>query len=170
MRDAVCIIGGGSDVLADYAAARKLSHQHDVLAVNDMIAEFPFRIKHAASVHPNRLPGWLNQRGYRKYNTPTSVWSNIRGNGVSNIVSDDWRGSSGLYAVRVALEMGYSKIILCGVPMQAEAGHYLRKKPWLQCEWFVDRWPRYCPRDNVRSMSGYTRELLGAPSREWLGT
>ncbi len=170
MVDVLCIIGGGNDVLADYAAARKFLHQYDVLAVNDMIAEFPFRIKHAVSVHPTRLPGWLNQRCYRKYNLPATVWSNGQGNGVSNIIPDEWRGSSGMYAVKVGLEIGYNKIILCGVPMQADAGHYVRKQPWNQCEWFIDKWARYCPQfaDKVCSMSGYTRELLGGPTHEWL--
>ncbi len=163
------ILGGASSVLSDYTMARQLAGMFHIIAVNDMIAEFHDRIQCAASLHVDKLRGWLNQRAYRKLNAPTQVWSTQR-NEVVTHVTEDWYGSSGLFAIRVAVELGYQKIILCGVPMQTDANHILRKIPWRDCDRFQSVW-KYRQRqmgDRVRSMSGYTRDLLGAPTREWL--
>jgi hypothetical protein len=62
--------------------------------------------------------------------------------------------------------MGYQRIILCGCPLigkNDKAGSY---------ETFRRGWEarRQELEDRVRSMSGWTREYLGAPDREWLMT
>lgn len=163
------LIGGSGSVWADYKAACELFPRHDVIVINDMIAEFPGRIKYVASLHPSKLSGWLNQREYRKYNTPLKVWCISKVSGVTDTLLDNWHGSSGLYAVKVGLEMGYNKIILCGVPM-TESNHFLRQRPWKTCRQFLPKWIQYRAQldSKVRSMSGFTRDLLGAPTQEWL--
>jgi hypothetical protein len=79
-------------------------------------------------------------------------------------------GSSGLFAVKVAMEAGYDRIILAGVPMQVEGAHFFNASPWGEVGSFTEAWkialPRIAP--HVRSMSGWTKDLLGYPSFEWL--
>jgi len=79
-------------------------------------------------------------------------------------------GSSGLYAVKLALEAGADKVVLAGVPMSAEAAHFFSPEPWQEVGGFIDAWSIVHPRlqHTVRSMSGWTRERLGAPTPDWL--
>lgn len=69
-------------------------------------------------------------------------------------------GSSAMLGLKVGLRLGYRKIVLTGVPM--DAGHYAHfQVGW---RWIADLL-KCCP---VRSMSGFTRELLGGYSEAWL--
>lgn len=86
-------------------------------------------------------------------------------------VREEWRnGTSGLYAVQVAKHLGAKRIILCGMPID-DSPHFnlerglsrgvqdvipMHRKPWIE---FAQEL-----RDmGVRSMSGWTRGLLGGP-------
>ncbi len=79
-------------------------------------------------------------------------------------------GSSGLYAVKVALDDGHHRVVLAGVPMEREANHFARGKPWTQRDCFTDAWKQQLSHFKLqtRSMSGWTQELLGGPDTEWL--
>lgn len=71
-----------------------------------------------------------------------------------------YSGSSSLLAVKVGLRLGYQKIILAGVPINE--GRYANfQVGWV---WIADLLA-CCP---VRAMSGFTRELLGAYTEDWL--
>lgn len=166
--DRVIILGGAANVLEDYHLAQQFGPHIQIIAVNDMIAEFRGRIQCAASLHADKLCGWISQRTYRKLNKPDMIWST--GGVTATHTTKDWGGSSGLFAVKVAIEMGYEKIILCGVPMHVDGNHILRKIPWHACNQFQWVWNyrQHEINNRVRSMSGYTRELLGAPTKEWL--
>ena len=78
--------------------------------------------------------------------------------------------SSGIYAAKVALEDGCDRIVLAGVPMQAEQGHFTRGKEWDQCDAFLRGLKDSVPylKNNVRSVSGLTKELFGEPSPTWI--
>ncbi len=78
--------------------------------------------------------------------------------------------SSGIFAAKVALEDGHDRVILAGIPMDREAGHFTRGKEWAQRDSFTLGFEIAVPHllDRVKSMSGYTRKILGAPSAEWL--
>lgn len=72
-------------------------------------------------------------------------------------------GTSGLFAVRVLLGMGFDEVILCGMPMDGSGRFY--DPPWENgCDLgTMDEWEKYAPvlRGLVKSMSGNTRKLLG---------
>jgi hypothetical protein len=86
-------------------------------------------------------------------------------------VKDEWRnGTSGLYAVQIALHFGAPGVILCGMPID-DSPHFHRetglargipelvamhRQPWIEYADFLRK-------AGVRSMSGWTRELLGSP-------
>jgi hypothetical protein len=80
---------------------------------------------------------------------------------------DMWEGgSSALMGVMAALKLGYNKIVLCGVPLEGpNPGH-----PGADYSMFQGKWTEsvsvLC--HYVRSMSGFTKGLLGEPTKEWL--
>jgi hypothetical protein len=90
-------------------------------------------------------------------------------------VSYRWNGmsssaSSGIYAAKVALDDGHSHVIMCGVPMTQEGGHFARGNPWTQRDCFMEGWKIALPklRGKVKSFSGITMKELGTPTPEWL--
>ncbi len=80
--------------------------------------------------------------------------------------------SSGGYTAKVALDDGFDKVVLAGVPMQANDGHFTRGQPWLQRDSFTIGFHNSIPHFNgrVRSMSGWTKDLLGEVTTEWLNS
>jgi hypothetical protein len=101
-------------------------------------------------------------------------------------VSYRWPGmsgsaSSGIYGAKVALDDGFDRIVLAGIPMTKDAGHFLPKTKnvagdirgpvWLQLDCFAPGFEIAKPhlRGKVRSMSGLTKDILGYPDQEWLG-
>lgn len=78
-------------------------------------------------------------------------------------------GSSGLFAARVALALGYAPVILCGIPLD-RGGHFYDQPGKSTGEGnyglYLDSWrgaAKYEFGGRVFSMSGATRNLLGAP-------
>jgi hypothetical protein len=76
-------------------------------------------------------------------------------------------GSSSLLGTKAALfKLGYNKVVLIGCPM--DTGNLLNKKKSYSV--FQKGW-LYFKSDligKVKSMSGWTRELLGEPTKEWI--
>ena len=77
-------------------------------------------------------------------------------------------GSSGLYGIKIMLDRGY-KVVAAGIPMTTEK-HFSRNSLWLNRDSFFGGWREAKPyiKDHVRSMSGWTKQLLGEPTVKWL--
>jgi hypothetical protein len=168
------VIGGAENVLDEYKRARQLCIDAGDLAfatfvVNDMIALFPDHIDFAITLHPIKLEVWLRWREDSVLWPPGKVYSCTHDRGVTHTTSD-WTGSSGLFAVKVALEEGFNKVLLCGVPMDPKMRHFKRQVPWPSAERFRERWEPYMKtiKLHARSFSGWTAEQLGTPSIEFL--
>lgn len=100
---------------------------------------------------------------------------------VSYLWSDDGHSAgSGIYGAKVAMHDGHKKIVLAGIPMDPEAGHFmikdknvqgiLRGPVWKDFPAFVTGYTEALPRmkGKVKSMSGRTAKDLGMPTAEWL--
>lgn len=165
------ILGGGRCAWEDYGHVRPW--KGEIMAVNDIGAHLHDTVAHWVSLHPEYLPGWRNYRQRHCY-----------GNGqvpichsqlVAEGVDVTWRlgnlgGTSGLYACFIGLMLGYTEIVLAGIPMD-NSGHYF-DPPWTQQTGFSDdhatklswEWAKVeIFGDRVRSLSGWTRDILGAP-------
>jgi hypothetical protein len=176
----LAIIVGGAECVwhdLDHAGVLLGVRPRTVIVCNDMIAEYPYACiavtLHTPKLQPSKRhgKGWLAERAEHSYPAPTQVWANRldRHLGVTN-VTEDWGGSAGLFGVAVALRLGCDRVLLCGVPMRAEAGHFVRKTPWDQCKSYVKHWERRVGlKPVVRSMGGWTAEQFGGPTEEWLG-
>ncbi|PWJ81501.1 hypothetical protein C7441_11033 [Pseudaminobacter salicylatoxidans] len=176
------ILGSAECVEEDAAAALALFDPDCVIAVNDMIARWPRPIDHAVTLHVENAPQWLEARALNQSDRPT-VWSHSGASALGRLskVADrllpDWKGSSGLFAVTVAREL-CMRAVLCGVPMDSRR-HVPGKSAatWSGMPWpgrevlnYREGWNKHFDEiaPFVRSMSGWTRELLGEPDEEWL--
>ena len=96
-------------------------------------------------------------------------------------------GSSGLFAAKYALEdLGFDRGVLCGIPMEMSQAHFFNSHPWNGAKSHVAGWlkkpwsppqkgqkaeppiPLPAIKGRLRSMSGWTRELLGSPTRKFI--
>jgi hypothetical protein len=179
------VLGGAASVWDDLAQARALGTFDAVFAVNDAAAAYPGEIEWMATLHPEHLHRWLTERERGGYPRPRFLAAHA-GNGYDTErragirldyqTPECWpglsssSGSSGLFATKVAIEKGFDRVVLCGVPMDPQAPHFFDPQPWQAGINFWEAWELALPhlRDKVRSMSGRTRELLGAPSASWI--
>jgi hypothetical protein len=166
------VLGGGRSVWDDYAKVRPW--KGEIMAVNDIGAHLHDRIRHWVTLHPEYLPGWRTYR--EKHNYGDRVPPMCHSHKVREGVDVAWAlsavgGTSGLFAVKVGLLLGYDEIVLAGVPMTGD-GHYF-DPPWYRTE-FADRanemeWRsaiRNLFKGRVTSLSGKTAEWIGAARLE----
>jgi len=175
------IVGGGKCVWDDYFAAMELIQaEWPIMCVNDIAYQFKVRpITHAVSVHPKLLPPVNIIRHEKSMLEHVTTHSHVHHPGVSyEWPIENVGGTSGLFAVKVAIVMGYTKILLCGIPMDG-TGHYFdppdakanhtdsfdgmgQLQPW------HDAARSKYVQERVRSMSGRTASVLGKPTKEWV--
>lgn len=85
-----------------------------------------------------------------------------------------WHGSTAFFAVLAGLELGYKKLVLAGVPMDSKGHWYFDQKEYPGPPWTYQSYQAWFEfaetkeAKQVRSMSGYTKTLLGKPTRQWL--
>jgi hypothetical protein len=169
------LLGDASCVEADTEAALKLFTPDVVGATNNIGVYWPGTIDHWFTLHPAACEDWIgiydarSRRERAGLNRPVT-WSYKAWRGVDH-VRQDWAGSTGLFGVKCLLEIGCERIVLAGVPMQAEFAHYYTPFQWKQANLYHKAWKARLSEiaPYVRSMNGWTRELLGAPDEEWLG-
>lgn len=160
------IIGSGRCIWDDLAKV-DYSIDWEVMCVNDIIMHYPGDIHHAYSNDNKTLPKWVAARRPRyaiEYRTPIMHSCNKLEQGFT------WpfpgHGTSGLGAIYVGLALGYTDIVLCGIPMDG-SGHYFDPKTRsTNYNSGLRYWRAAIPVFNgaVHSMSGNTRDLLGAPN------
>lgn len=175
------VLGGSANVVTEAKAALKLFEPDAVIAINDMIAAWPDRITHACTLHGDKLYDWQQARKNAGYNTnyqtiyfdKDTVWEGTPPK-ITRQMDFRWpgieTGSSGLYAVKIMLDLGYEKVVLAGVPMSPGGGHFVRKEQWDSCHLFRGAWvgSLYKTLGRVKSMSGWTEEVLGSPTSFWI--
>jgi hypothetical protein len=158
------VVGGAACVWDDIASLAPWTPDI-VVAANDAIAAYPGRLDHAATLHPEYLAGWRAVRGRNGGNVDYATWSRRNPDLADRILTGWNRGSSGLFAIGVALEMGANRVVLAGVPMTAEAAHFFDPAPWDAAARYREAWEKRVDamRGRVFSCGGWTRELLGGP-------
>lgn len=166
-------LGGARGVWDEFEEARIIFPDADVGAVNDAGAQYPGQLKLWCTLHPEKFEAWQRNRRRRGLNTDFTSVSHKR---VANAPIDQVRqqifsGCSGLYLCQVAvMTFGYRRIIACGMPL-TEDPHFFDDAAWNDARNYRRGWKEAAQqpelRGKVRSMSGWTRSLLGGPE-EWL--
>jgi len=165
MTNRLIITGAAPDVLVDIAAVPRVC-EYDLMAIGpDAADKYGWPIKYVATYHPEDLPEIRRRRERRGGNTDYRVVSHKPGEGI-DIVGPHHKpsGSSALLGALTAIRLGYDRIVLAGCPMTGKNakgrnyGDY--RRGWeTSLEELGGR---------VRSMSGWTAELLGRPTDEWI--
>lgn len=179
LSDRALILGGAAGVWEDVQALEESMGRWDgiVCAVNDVGAVWPREFQHWVSLHPEKLPDWVEHRERAKHPEFGGItWSRTGKSGVDRVLQPRGAGSSGLLAVQAMRAIGVDRIVLCGMPMSptphfAESLEHRSGKPWTGCRahWLAWKADGAWLSGVVKSMSGRTREFLGAPDREFLG-
>ena len=167
------IVGGAEGVWGELKTMRttcdRLGLAYDLFVINDMISEFS-EVAIGVTLHPDKLGRWLAQRNSKMYPPLSSVWTHRHYKGIVASTTPDWGGSSGLFAVKIAIQLGHYRVIGCGVPITVSDKHFLRHEPWAACAAFQKAWVTRgnAIRPYFRSTSGWTAETFGRPTPEWL--
>ncbi len=176
------VIGSADTVFTDLAALAGFIARKDpvTIGVNDGGWLYPARLDHWCTLHWEKMGGWLERRA-----RPGEFVTWCRDSRKldrykprpDRILPHWGTGTSGLYGVAVAEELAADRVILAGVPMEsrphADGAGTWDGAAWPDTEVMVHRdgWTYWHERGrlaNVKSMSGWTRDLLGDPPTYWL--
>jgi hypothetical protein len=176
------VIGCAEGVWDEVKAAFSLCSFDAIYCVKLAGVHYPDKFDVWATLHPEFMDDYERQRAERGYPNGYEIVAPLSGEvgehgkkgRIARRVSYRWPGmnasaSSGIYGAKIAQDDGAGRIVLAGIPM-SEDKHFSRGKPWTQRNSFLPGFELALPYllGSVRSMSGMTRERLGAPTREWL--
>ena len=175
MRTAL-VLGGANTVWADVQAALEIGEYSSVVGCNDVGIVWPGVMDAWVSLHGYNLRAWANRRQSKGLPPHAALYGHAEAPAVTHVTpykfpGQDHSGSSGLFALKVALiDLGFDRAVLCGIPMSPEGNHFFDPRAWegaghhqiawLECQSQI--------KDRVRSMSGWTANLLGRPDTAWL--
>ena len=168
------VLGGAFSLNEDLTKAKELASDPLIIATNDAGADHEGEVDHWVSMHPFLIERLSKRRQAHNFSPAKKLWaprhiSTPEGMEFGRVSS--WGGSSGLLAVTLAFDLKIEKIILCGIPMSPEGAHYFSpKRPWNDAVQYKAAWTRNFDRMNgrVKSFSGWTSQLLGTPTKEWV--
>lgn len=129
-----------------------------------------FEVRYFATYHTNEFPELKARRQRVGGNTDYSTHSHQQpADRIWPLVAPSpYSGSSSFLGTQVLVGLGYSKIILCGCPMQGSNCNPGKRERY---DNFQKGWTKYAKnmfQGKARSMSGFTADLLGYPTREWI--
>ena len=191
---AVFVVGSATCVSNDLSEAFKLRPNADVIAVKFSVAivKAKHAVTHHPE-HAVRMKKLHREKWGGEIVVHTPYKSSIKPDDL-NSIDCVWsclagiRGTSGWGAARIASLLGYDEVILCGCPIDIVAddepffdatikrdassvgASNQRGIPW-KSKTNLDEWHSAIQKDisaglatNIRSMSGWTRQVLGAPN------
>lgn len=167
------VVGGAACWRDDVARLEKMAGGRwpgPIFACNDVATVLP-DLDHFCTLHAEKLPQWKRQRLANGLPFHFETWSCANRTPVDHHW-DQWTGgSSGLYALAVALfAVGCERAVLCGIPMNADPNAFREEARWHAHARYVRGWKRDMEQlqGRVRSMSGTTMEWFGSPDESFL--
>lgn len=166
MNDLLIIIGCAPCWEEDLNNLLSVTASHDVMAIG-LDCPYKGEVDYFASYHTDDIPLYAAKRKRENLNIDYIIISHIaeKENHIDFILPyKSPAGSSAMLGAMAGIRFGYKKIVLCGCPLQ---GFNQKKHPYVV---FQNGWKARFNVFNgiVKSMSGFTQELLGAPTEEWL--
>lgn len=157
------VIGNAECAIDDLAKAKELFNDYDIMIIGiDAYNKFhDERIKYFATYHPADI-ALIPKIDFQ-------IISHLQYYNKVDIVrpidlNNEKSGSSALLGVLTAIDLGYDKIILCGCPLE---GKDKKQHPYkvFQKAWIIKL---HIIAAKVRSISGWTKMILGEPTIDWL--
>ena len=156
----------------------------DTMSVNLAGSFFRRPVDHWASLHPRFLVEHCVplKRLFQHQPAETHIYTHsIRYAPGIDVIWDILQGNSGtsgMFAILVALALGYDRIVVCGLPLD-DSGHFYDNpyKPTIPMDRFGETrvaqlWGHNVnliqKTNKVRAMSGMTARWFGKPDKEWL--
>ena len=182
----VFVTGDGSSLPNEVKEFESWGISHDLYCCNRSLLYFERQIDHWAAIDAEEA-AWFSQNLTNKVCPDKLILRHTIGEGsmlydvwwerVFDFTEDYqrrvWIGNTGYFAMLSGLEMGYSKVILAGMPLdnkqhwyhpEGAPGPVWNPKCYEQWEDFKATVPESA---NVRSMGGKTAEIFGLASKEW---
>lgn len=170
------VMGGAKCVHEDLEVALSLCRPDVFIAVKDIGIVY-YRVDHWVTFHADRIANELAKRRSLGNPDPKCIWVHKRSHVAQGVNVPIERilvkgGSSGMMGALVGLRLA-RKVVLAGVPMDPGMPHFNDRKhgkPWHEGRLYQSYWRQCLPdmKDRVRSLSGWTKELLGEPTPQWL--
>ncbi len=172
-----CLVLGSATCLEeDVRAATKLGQFDAVIAAKQAGIWWPGELYGWVSLHPEFMKNYVAERRANGYPDAREVVANAMAPGVDRVIEYKWpeqlnrSGSSGGVAAKYAIEEGFTKVVLCGIPMVQSMGRIDGREYWASAKTYQVPFEASAHRLQgiVKSMSGWARQLLGEPTAEWL--
>lgn len=177
-------LGAGVSLFRDIDAALELSEFEGVVAANEAGVAWSGQLDSWVSLHPDQLARRIERRERNGYPpakevvgylpehrlSPEKTYKGVTVYVPYKFPGQRQSGSSGLFAVKRALDLGATHVVCCGIPLDTDFGRIDGQASWPNDRIFRSGWEQAsrAMSGRVRSMSGWTRRLLGAPTSEWL--
>lgn len=181
------VIGSARCLWDDVKAARELFRFDAVCCVKRVGIHWPEPFQVWATLHPEYMDEYEARRaalghpgGYEIVAPlPGEVGMHGKKGRIARRISYRFDGmnasaGSGIYGAKVMLESGFDRVVLAGVPMNDDP-HFLDHEKWGTGKWtgvgsFLFGFEKAAKHlmGRVKSMSGHTRDVLGAPTPEWI--
>ena len=160
------VLGSADTLQSDLASLGNMREGAAIFVVNHTGFKFPIRADYWATLHPECWHEWLPKRKAAGFNMDfKSIGYNALNQTPKGMDrgSSDWGGSSGLFAVKCALEEGFEEVILCGVPI-TDTPYFWGKDLHYKILPYRKGWEKHLDKlkGRVYSQSGWTKELLGS--------
>lgn len=174
-----CLILGSAHCLwDDVERAQRLGTFDGVVAAKGAGIHWKGPLDAWVSLHPERFVNDIATREGLGYPAANRTYGYKPGVGYSHwtnykFESQRRSGSSGLFACKVAIDLGFDRLVLCGIPLDKEQGRIDDQKDrWSGASSFKQGFQEAMPhlRDTARSMSGWTQMQLGEPTPDWFNS
>jgi len=178
----VLITGDGMSLPEDIKRFDDFNMKHDLYCIGRSIKYVAGPVDHFADVDCAESIWWAENLPDKWRNGPLRhTIGEMRGFDVDWNVEDCpwdkseivWHGSTSLFAVLTCIEMGYKRIVLAGCPLDRN-GHWYYPPEHVGPNWTAEcyiAWMDFSQQpeaERVRSLSGYTRIIMGDVTATWL--
>ena len=180
------VLGSGGSLFSDIERCKNVLFpaagikKFDVMAINLSFLGWAGELEHLVSLHPDRLLHFYElAKGL-----PIDRMGHIHTHSyVGNIphVEQAWdivdvEGTSALFALKVAILLGYERILCCGIDLDGMHRFYdnpnMKTANNFSCDGIFIAWQKWSTnpwfKNKVRGVSGRLAKLFGEPTFEWL--
>lgn len=174
------VLGSAKCLWEDVERALDICEFDGVVAAKGAGEVWPWHLDAWVTLHPEKIRKSIDARSRAGFPRCQRVFAHNCDASTRRYITDpvpykfdsqNNSGSSGLFAVKVALEhLGFDRVVLCGMPLDRGYGRIDGLDLWHGSNSFLKGFQEALPdmAGRVRSMSGVTRNLLGEPDYTWL--